>query len=205
MNKVRFAGDEITPSKVVCVGRNYVEHVAELGNTAPTEPVIFIKPNSAVSDRLIANEEEDIHYETEIAFIIEQGGFAGVGLGLDLTKRALQSELKAKGLPWERAKAFNHSAVFTEFVAFDGDFSGLQFELLIDGQKVQSGSPDCMLFKPNEVLAFIQDFLSLESGDIVMTGTPKGVGQVREGAVFSVKLFSATGLLVEKQWTAVKV
>ena len=106
MHSVKLASEEFTPSKIVCVGRNYAEHIAELNNETPTSMVLFVKPNSAISQQLHAEHNgEALHYETELCFLIKNKQLAGVGLGLDLTKRSLQSALKEKGLPWERAKA----------------------------------------------------------------------------------------------------
>ena len=103
MKSVRWDGKAVYPSKIVCIGRNYVGHIKELGNEAPQEPVIFIKPNSAISNEIHSCKSEAIHFEGEITFLISSGELRGVGFGLDLTKRDLQSKLKAKGLPWERA------------------------------------------------------------------------------------------------------
>ncbi len=130
MKSVRLNGNEVFPSKIVCIGRNYVEHIRELGNEIPTEPVIFIKPNSAIAENIHSNDSEEIHFEGEISFMVRSGELAAVGFGLDLTKRNLQSRLKAKGLPWERAKAFDGAAVFSEFVSFDGGINDLRLELI---------------------------------------------------------------------------
>ncbi|MDG1121177.1 MAG: fumarylacetoacetate hydrolase family protein, partial [Glaciecola sp.] len=120
MQQIRVEGQSVTPSKIVCIGRNYVDHINELGNEMPTEPVIFIKPNSAITDTITFDLQEDIHYEAELTFVVQGGALSGVGIGLDLTKRAVQSQLKAKGLPWERAKAFDGSAVLSDFVTIPG-------------------------------------------------------------------------------------
>ena len=124
-------GQKIYPSKIVCIGRNYVDHIRELGNEVPKEPVIFLKPNSAINSGIYSSESDVIHFEGEMSFVVENGELAGIGFGLDLTKREVQTSLKARGLPWERAKAFDRSAVFSEFVGFDGDISQLRLELFI--------------------------------------------------------------------------
>lgn len=200
MQSVTLDGEKIYPSKVVCIGRNYAEHIRELANDIPDQPVLFIKPNSAISDRLISGEQTAIHYEGEIAFCVHDGALSAVGFGLDLTKRDVQSELKAKGLPWERAKAFDGSAVFSEFVSFSGDVSGLHMELFINGELVQSGGYDLMLYKPAEVLAEIVGHFTLADGDLILTGTPKGVGRLNAGDEFHARLFDQHALLVEATW-----
>lgn len=202
MNQVIVKGQAVTPSKIVCVGRNYVEHIAELGNEVPDEMVVFIKPNSAISDTLHSFIHEALHYETEIAFIVYGGEFSAVGVGLDLTKRTLQSQLKAKGLPWERAKAFTGAALFSEFVGLPKDLSDLQVQLKIDGQVTQFGGVDLMMYKPAEILQELESFLELNDGDIVMTGTPKGVGEIKANTVFDTAILSGDVALVQKQWQA---
>jgi len=201
-NAINFENQAITPSKVVCIGRNYVDHIKELNNEMPTEPVIFIKPNSAICEHLAVHEQDEIHYEGEISLLIRQGQVAGVGFGLDLTKRELQSTLKAKGLPWERAKAFDKSATFSDFVALNQPVSSLRMELFINEQLIQAANYELMLHKPEMLLKEIASFLTLADGDIVMTGTPKGVGKVNAGDQFVGKIFSDNTLLVEHYWIA---
>jgi len=201
MNNITFNNKSIHPSKVVCIGRNYVEHIKELKNEIPSEPVIFMKPNSAISDKIVVNGKDEIHYEAEISFVVDNNGvLAAVGIGLDLTKRQIQSKLKAKGLPWERAKAFDGSAVFSEFVEIDSETQYLRLELWINHQLIQSGGVDLMLYKPDEILQEINSFSTLRDGDIIMTGTPEGVGIVSKGDVFVGKIYNKDTLLVEKKW-----
>lgn len=202
MHTVTREDQTIVPSKIVCAGRNYVAHIAELGNEVPAEPVIFLKPNSALSEQLRA-DGEDIHYEGEISFLLKNGELDAVGFGLDLTRRAVQTSLKKQGLPWERAKAFDGSAVFSHFVRFDGNPEELRLELWIDGQLAQQGGTPLMLFKPAQLLASIQSFMSLNDGDILMTGTPEGVGLVRQGASFCGRIYAGDSLLVEHSWIAI--
>ncbi|MFY8283949.1 fumarylacetoacetate hydrolase family protein [Pseudoalteromonas sp. SSMSWG5] len=200
MHSVKLASEEYTPSKIVCVGRNYAEHIAELNNETPTSMVLFVKPNSAISQQLHAEHNgEALHYETELCFLIKNKQLAGVGLGLDLTKRSLQSALKEKGLPWERAKAFNGAALFTEFVSCD-EALAYQFNLQIDGKEVQLGDTQLMLHDAQQILSEISEFMDLEDGDIIMTGTPKGVGKVTSGAIFKVTLQAAEQTLLSHQW-----
>ena len=200
MNYIKFNQQHISPSKIVCVGRNYAEHIKELDNEVPDEPVIFIKPNSAIYNEIVFSKDDTIHYEGEITFLIISGEIAGVGFGLDLTKREVQNRLKEKGLPWERAKAFDKSAVFSEFVEFNSDVNTLRLELYINNKLVQSGGADMMLHKPEALLAEIKNFLTLEDGDLIMSGTPKGVGPIRAGDSFLGKIYAGERLLVEDSW-----
>jgi len=200
MQFVKLNGKEITPSKIVCVGRNYVEHIEELNNEIPTEPVIFIKPNSAISSEIFFNENDCIHYEGEISFLIQSNSLFAVGFGLDLTKRDLQTKLKSKGLPWERAKSFDNSAVFSEFVIFEGDIHNLHMELYLNSELVQKSGYDLMLNKPVEVLNEISRFLTLEDGDLIMSGTPKGVGAIKVGDTLMGKIYEHKSLLIEASW-----
>ena len=200
MNSVTFAGQHPRPSKIVCVGRNYAAHIEELGNAVPAQPVLFIKPNSAISATLRAVPDTVVHYEGEISFIIQAGRIAGVGFGLDLTKRDLQESLKDAGLPWERAKSFDGAAVFSDFVPFDGDPDGLRLELIINGRTVQAAGGDLMLTRPSDLLAEISANFTLGDGDLVMTGTPRGVGPLTVGDVYEGKVFYGDQLLVTGNW-----
>ena len=203
MKEITVNGKTVVPGKIVCVGRNYVEHIQELGNEIPENMVIFLKTNSAISNTLLSVHKNDvIHYEGEISFLYEKGTFSAVAFGLDLTKRGLQSRLKEKGLPWERAKTFDGAALFSEFVPFGGDMEKLSLELKIDDRIIQSAGTDLMMYKPEEILHEIQSFMTLNDGDVVMTGTPKGVGQIKEGAAFSGSIFEESKSLVTKSWKA---
>jgi len=204
INAINFQNKKYYPSKIICIGRNYVEHIIELDNEVPTEPVIFIKPNSAISSHLYLHDFDNIHYEGEISLLIESGNYIGVGFGLDLTKRDIQSILKKKGLPWERAKAFDNSALFSDFVPITQSMSQLRMELFINGKIVQKVDYSLMLNKPDALLKEIQTFLSLEDGDIIMTGTPKGVGQIKPKDVLLGKIFNADKLLIEHSWSVNK-
>lgn len=202
MNSIKLNGRNIIPSKVVCIGRNYVEHIAELENEMPTEPVIFIKPNSAISDSLKSGDTEQIHYEGEICFLIENKKIVAVGFGLDLTKRNIQSTLKTKGLPWERAKSFDKSAVFSHFVECKSELNHYKMELFINNQLIQQGNYEMMIHKPETLLNEISSTFTLENGDIIMTGTPKGVGVVNVGDTFLAKIYEGETLVVEQSWHA---
>ena len=203
MNSIKLESSSFTPSKIVCIGRNYLEHIKELGNETPDEMVIFNKPNSAISNRLHATCGEPLHYEGEICFMVRDNKLHALGFGLDLTRRELQSKLKAKGLPWERAKAFGGAACFSDFVTLgDIELASLALQLEINGELRQDGGYDLMMHKPAQILAGIQEFMQLEDGDIIMTGTPKGVGQVQAGDQFVGRIIADGQILVSQAWQA---
>ena len=203
MNSIKLESDSFTPSKIVCIGRNYLEHIKELGNETPDEMVIFNKPNSAISAKLHATCGEPLHYEGEICFMVRDNKLHALGFGLDLTRRELQSKLKAKGLPWERAKAFGGAACFSVFVTLgDIELASLSLQLEINGELRQHGGYDLMMHKPAQILAGIQEFMQLEDGDIIMTGTPRGVGQVQAGDQFVGKILADGRTLVSQAWQA---
>ena len=200
MKSISLDGKEIYPSKIVCIGQNYVEHIKELNNEVPEQPVIFIKPNSAISKEIHFDKDNLIHFEGEISFLIGSGKFKGVGFGLDFTKREVQTNLRGKGLPWERAKAFDGAAVFSEFVSFSGDIDDLRMELYINDDLVQSGGCESMINNPERLLSEAMGFLSFEDGDLLMTGTPKGVGPFHPGDRFIGKIFAKDKLIVAGSW-----
>ncbi len=203
MHTVTVNGKKTTPSKIICVGRNYVAHIEELGNEIPEEIVIFNKPNSAISDILRSQMDgEPLHYESELAFSVSGGALFSVGFGLDLTKRALQSKLKEKGLPWERAKAFDGAALFSEFVPLPADIGSLSLQLEVDDELRQAGGVSLMMYQPETILQELRRFTTLEDGDIVMTGTPAGVGEIRTGQRFCGRVLADGRTLVEVQWVA---
>ena len=197
--KITYEKRTIRPSKVVCVGRNYVEHIEELNNEIPSSMVLFNKPNSAICDTLYFIDE-DSRFEGEICFLIEGGEIEGVGFGLDLTKAKVQNYLKSKGLPWERAKAFDRSAVFGDFVKFDGDIKTLVMKLFINDKLIQEANYELMIYKPDQILDEISTFMSLEDGDIIMSGTPKGVGSFSIGDHFKGEIYSDGELLVRSEF-----
>lgn len=200
MKSIRCDGKDVFPTKVVCVGRNYAGHVKELQNVEPEEPVIFIKPNSAIASDVCFNPAALIHYEAELTFMIVGGKLSAVGMGLDLTQRDLQRHLQAKGLPWERAKAFDGSAVFSDFVSYHGELADLHFQLYINDTLVQHGNCALMLHQPQQVLANAKNFLTFEDGDLLMTGTPQGVGPLKLGDHYSGRILANDKLLVEGFW-----
>lgn len=200
MKTVLVDGKRVAPSKVVCVGRNYVEHIQELNNEMPTSMVIFMKPNSAVSEVLVSGKNP-LHYEGEISFLIKHGRVSAVAFGLDLTNRVLQNELKEKGLPWERAKAFDGAGVFSSFVSIDeSEVEKLSMQLWINGVLTQEGGIDLMIHKPLDIIEEINSFSSLIDNDIVMSGTPKGVGSFKSGDIFVGKIFVGKKEILSKEW-----
>ena len=194
-----FNGRKTFPTKIVCIGRNYVEHIEELGNEIPEEMVVFNKPNSAITDTL-RYVEPACRFEGEICFLIEKGEIAGVGFGLDLTRAGIQNRLKEKGLPWERAKAFDGSAVLSPFVPFNGPLDTLRMTLHVDGKLQQHAGYGLMMYKPDVMLEEIKSFMTLEDGDIIMSGTPKGVSTYERGQTFVGRVYSGNILLVEHEW-----
>ena len=190
--------------KIICIGRNYAEHAKELGNEIPENPVIFMKPDTAVlkkgSDFYIPEFSDDVHYELEIVLKISKGGkyiqlenadkhYDEIGLGIDFTARDLQSQLKEKGLPWELAKGFDGSAVVSNFYKKENfDFKNLTFSLLKNKEKVQDGNSSLMLFSPEKIIAFVSQYFTLKVGDLIFTGTPKGVGKVAENDILEAYL-----------------
>jgi len=202
MQTVIVNGKPVTPSKVVCIGRNYVAHIEELGNEIPDEMVVFNKPNSAISNTLHSSLDEPLHYESELAFVVESGKLAAVGFGLDLTKRTLQSKLKEKGLPWERAKAFDGAALFSDFLLLPSNMEELTLRLTVDSKLRQAGGVSLMMYKPETILQELAKFTTLEDGDIIMTGTPKGVGVVNVGECFEGQVLAGSEVLIEASWIA---
>ncbi len=182
--------------KIICIGRNYTEHIEELSNERPAEPVVFIKPDSAVlpkeQDFFIPEFSDDIHYEVELLVKIKKVGkhiqqrFANkyydeIGLGIDFTARDLQKKLKDKGLPWEKAKGFDGAAVIGKWVPKSSlpHVDNLQFSLYKNQELVQEGHTSKMLWKVDELISYVSSFFMLKKGDILFTGTPAGVGRVK--------------------------
>lgn len=186
--------------KIICVGRNYVDHIDELKNERPDEPVLFLKPDTAVLQRqfpfVIPEFSNEVHHEIEVVVKINKVGkyidakfahkyYDEVTVGLDFTARDLQDKLKSKGLPWEKAKAFDGSAVVGEFVS-KADFTSINnvvFELTRNGETVQKGTTEQMMWKVDELIADISRYFTLKTGDLIFTGTPKGVAKVNAGDV----------------------
>lgn len=203
MNTLLFNDTPITPSKVICIGRNYVEHIHELNNEIPSSMVLFNKPNSAITDTLCFISP-DTRFEGEICFLMMDGAIAGVGFGLDLTKGELQNYLKSKALPWERAKGFDGSAVLGDFVPLRVPLESLRMTLHINGTLVQEATYALMIYKPSEMVEEIASFMRFEDGDIIMSGTPKGVNTYTVGDEFIGRIYSGDMLVVENQWSVIQ-
>ena len=197
--------------KIICIGRNYTKHIEELQNEKPSEPIIFLKPDTAILSKnfpfFIPEFSSDIHHEIEILVKINRVGkhidpkfahkyYDEIGLGIDFTARDVQARLKDKGLPWEKAKAFDGSAVIGEFLP-KSQFNSLEnitFELTSNGKQVQIGNTSHMLWKIDELISYVSQYFTLKIGDIIFTGTPEGVERVNpedilEGFIEGQKLF----------------
>ncbi|KJD33564.1 2-hydroxyhepta-2,4-diene-1,7-dioate isomerase [Tamlana nanhaiensis] len=181
--------------KLICIGRNYTEHIEELDNEKPTDPVIFQKPDTAILLKkqpfFIPDFSDDVHYEVEVLVKINRVGkyiekkfahkyYNEIGLGIDFTARDLQSQLKAKGLPWEKAKAFDGSAVIGNWLPKNEfeDINAINFSLKKNDIFVQNGNTSHMLWKIDEIIEYVSKYFTLKIGDIIFTGTPAGVGKV---------------------------
>ena len=198
--------------KLICIGRNYAAHIDELNNERPTDPVVFIKPDSAIlpkeQDFYIPEFSQNVHYEVEVLVKIKKVGkhiarqfahkyYDEIGLGIDFTARDLQSKLKAKGLPWEKAKGFDGSALIGKWIPKNTyeNLDDLGFSLLKNGEIVQNGNTSLMLWKIDELIAYVSTYFMLKKGDILFTGTPSGVGRVMrndylEGWIENERMFS---------------
>ena len=201
--------------KIVCVGRNYSAHIDELENERPKNPTLFLKPDTSIIQKnqpfFIPHFTNEIHYEAEVIIKIDRMGkhiepefackyYSKVGLGIDFTARTLQNELKAKGLPWEKAKAFDGSALIGDW--FDkkqfNDTNNLSFSLEKNSTTVQEGNTSQMLWKIDELISYCSKFFTLKIGDILFTGTPYGVGSIVEGDVLR-------GFLESKETFSIKI
>lgn len=197
--------------KIICVGRNYVDHAKELKNEVPTEPVIFLKPETAILPKrnpfFIPDFTNEVHYEAELVIRINKIGkniqekfahkyYDEVTVGLDFTARDLQQKLKEKGLPWEKAKAFDGSAAVGKFIPLDKikDFENLEFTLHKNGELAQKGSPQQMIFSIHKLIAYVSQYFTLKIGDLIYTGTPAGVGKVEKDDQLELKLNEQTVL-----------
>jgi len=183
--------------KIICIGRNYVDHAKELNNPIPEKPIFFIKPDTALlRDNVfyIPPYSKEIHYELELVVKIKKVGkcinrkfahkyYDEVSLGLDLTARDLQRECKEKGLPWEIAKGFDSSAPIGKWLQ-KGDLSTMDFTLTKNGETVQEGNPSQMLFDIDSLIEYVSQYITLKKGDLLFSGTPKGVGLMSKGDYF---------------------
>jgi 2-keto-4-pentenoate hydratase/2-oxohepta-3-ene-1,7-dioic acid hydratase in catechol pathway len=182
--------------KIICIGRNYAEHAKEMKSEVPKEPVFFMKPDTALIIRnqpfFIPDFSEEVHHEVELVLKINRVGknieerfahkyYSEIGIGIDFTARDLQSICKEKGLPWERAKAFDGSAPIGLFLTKDvfQDLGNIDFHLDINGKTVQKGNTKDLLFSFDKIIAYVSRFVTLKKGDLIYTGTPEGVGPVK--------------------------
>ncbi len=200
--------------KIICIGRNYAKHIEELANEKPENPIIFLKPDSAILPKknpfFIPPFSNDVHYEVEVLVKINKVGkhiepkfaykyYDEIGLGIDFTARDVQQLCKEKGFPWEKAKAFDGSAVIGEFYPKEQfDLENLRFQLDKNGETVQDGNTNAMLWKTDELIAYVSQFFTLKKGDVIFTGTPAGVGKVEEDDVL-------TGTIEGKQAFQIRV
>jgi len=201
--------------KIICIGRNYTDHIEELANERPEDPVVFLKPDTSLVLKnqpfFIPPFSNDVHYEVEILVRINRIGkhiqqkfahkyYDAIGLGIDFTARDLQAKLKSKGLPWEKAKAFDGAAVVGDWLDKSElpHVDELQFEMTKNGTIVQQSSSALMLWKVDELIAYVSQFFTLKIGDIIFTGTPAGVGPVAENDVLE-------GSLEGRQLFSIKV
>ena len=198
--------------KIICVGRNYADHAKELGNSIPDEPVLFMKPKSALLQShtpfYYPEFTNELHYECEIVLRVCKNGkyiqekhaanyYDAITVGIDFTARDIQDELKEKGLPWEKAKAFDNSAAVGKFIPLTPDFNrkSINFSMLKNKEKVQEANSSQMIFSIDQIISNISNYFSLNIGDLIFTGTPAGVGEcvtgdILEGFIEQKNLFS---------------
>ena len=198
--------------KIICIGRNYSDHIKELSNERPKDPVVFIKPDSSIIAKnqnfVIPTFSDEIHHEVELVVKINKVGkyidksfsnkyYNQIGLGIDFTARDIQNKLKEKGYPWEKSKAFDNSCMVGDFINIGEieDISNINFELKKNSRIVQSGNSSNMLWKIDEIISYVSQYFTLKIGDLIFTGTPSGVSKVTsgdflEGFINSNKMFS---------------
>lgn len=205
MNQVKLEQQPVRVNNIFCIGRNYVDHIAELKNETPTEPVVFMKPNNSIvlngSTLKLPEYSQSIHYECELVLLIGQdldadwngadlSAISGYGIGLDLTARDVQNRLKEKGLPWTKAKGFRGAACLSDFIAPAkiADSQHILFSLTINDELRQSGNTAHMIYPLAAILKELAHSYGLRTGDVVFTGTPAGVGQLHSGDQLVLKL-----------------
>ena len=198
--------------KIICIGRNYIDHIKELSNQKPLNPVVFLKPDSSIIAKnqnfIIPSFSNEIHHEVELVIKINKVGkhidksfshkyYDEIGLGIDFTARDIQSNLKEKGHPWEKSKAFDNSCMVGKFLKKEKleDISKIEFSLIKNNELVQSGCSNDMLWKIDELISYVSQYFTLKIGDLIFTGTPSGVskvesGDILEGYISSIKMFT---------------
>jgi len=182
--------------KIICIGRNYSDHVKEMGNSISKSPIFFLKPNSALLPKrnpfFIPNFSNEIHYEVELVYKIKKVGksidqsfsknyYSEIGLGIDFTARDLQEECKKNGHPWEIAKSFDQSALVSENFMDLNSLNKLNFSLLKNGEIVQESNANKMIFNIDQIISYVSNYMTLKTGDLIFTGTPSGVGPIKIG------------------------
>lgn len=182
--------------KIICIGRNYSNHVKEMGNSVSKSPIFFLKPNSALLPKrnpfFIPNFSNEIHYEVELVYKIKKVGksidqsfsknyYSEIGLGIDFTARDLQEECKKNGHPWEIAKSFDQSALVSENFMNLNSLNNLNFSLLKNGEIVQESNANKMIFNIDQIISYVSNYMTLKTGDLIFTGTPSGVGSIKIG------------------------
>ena len=182
--------------KIICIGRNYSNHVKEMGNSVSKSPIFFLKPNSALLPKrnpfFIPNFSNEIHYEVELVYKIKKVGksidqsfsknyYSEIGLGIDFTARDLQEECKKNGHPWEIAKSFDQSALVSENFMDLNSLNNLNFSLLKNGEIVQKSNANKMIFNIDQIISYVSNYMTLKTGDLIFTGTPSGVGPIKIG------------------------
>jgi 5-carboxymethyl-2-hydroxymuconate isomerase len=212
--KIKNSNNEFGIGKIVCVGRNYAEHAIELGNEIPEKPVVFLKPASAViysGDSIkYPSFSDEMHHEVELVLLIGENvkdalaadaekSIIGYGVGLDMTLRDIQSKLKSKGHPWTIAKCFDTSAVLSDFVLKDDFNLSLDEEIFlnVNDEESQRDKLNKMIFKPAELVQYLSSLMTLEKGDLIFTGTPKGVGKINKGDIIKAGIEGVSELTVE--------
>ncbi len=198
MDYVELDGQHVAVQNIFCIGRNYDEHIKELNNATPTEPLVFLKPSSSIlnegSSIILPAYSHNVHYECEVVVLIKEDMnhvdekdvfdyVAGYGIGLDLTARDVQDSAKSKGLPWLKSKGFRGAACVSNFVARDvvGDVTHLGFSLSINGEVRQSGTTEHMIYPIAHLISYLSKVYGLRKGDLIYTGTPAGVGELKAG------------------------
>ena len=198
--------------KIICIGRNYIDHIKELSNQKPLNPVVFLKPDSSIIAKnqnfIIPSFSNEIHHEVELVIKINKVGkhidksfshkyYDEIGLGIDFTARDIQNNLKEKGHPWEKSKAFDNSCMVGNFLKKEKleDISKIEFSLIKNNELVQSGCSNDMLWKIDELISYVSQYFTLKIGDLIFTGTPSGVskvesGDILEGYISSIKMFT---------------
>ena len=201
--------------KLICIGRNYAQHISELKSEKPSEPVVFLKPDTAILLKkqpfFIPDFSNEVHHEVEVLVKINRVGkyidskfahkyYEQIGLGIDFTARDLQQELKGKGLPWEKSKAFDGSAVIGKWVSKSNyeNVNNIPFSLLKNNQVAQSSTTKDMLWGIDEIIAYVSQYFTLKIGDIIFTGTPSGVGKVQSNDFLK-------GYIGEEEFFSIKV